>query len=248
MINNTAYKLSSTNFETHLMKNSDWAAVAYMEKYLGNTHEQAIKEIAKASGQKEFVASYNQLIGGTLNYNVRANGSSLVSADARHIDINGMKEPYNDARNYSGYEKYLGNAMFETSTSGTGNTSWNNESSVVPVEETPFVVRTGRYGYTGVSGASDSSTSFRPVISVKQNPVINGHAVSILKNSPGGTVSGMNYYTNGQTVTITATGSGEFYFKGWKVVRGGVTLSSTTAATATFTMPNNDVEIYAIFN
>ena len=82
---------------------------------------------------------------------------------------------------------------------------------------------------------------------IKQNPTISGHVVSILKNGPGGSVSGMNFYTSGQTVTITATPTGEFSFKGWMVVRGGITLSSTTATTATFTMPNNDVEIYAIF-
>lgn len=46
-----------------------------------------------------------------------------------------------------------------------------------------------------------------------------------------------------ETITITATPDSYHDFYSWTVVSGGVTLSSTTTATATFTMPTNDVVI-----
>lgn len=51
----------------------------------------------------------------------------------------------------------------------------------------------------------------------------------------------------GATVTLTATPTGDYAFKQWTVVSGGVTLSSTTANPATFKMPAKAVEIKAEF-
>lgn len=46
-----------------------------------------------------------------------------------------------------------------------------------------------------------------------------------------------------ETITITATPDSYHDFSFWTVVSGGATLSSTTTATATFTMPTSDVVI-----
>jgi len=51
----------------------------------------------------------------------------------------------------------------------------------------------------------------------------------------------------GATVTIAATPTGDYAFKRWTVISGGVTLSSTTTNPATFTMGNEAVEIKAEF-
>ena len=51
----------------------------------------------------------------------------------------------------------------------------------------------------------------------------------------------------GDLVTVTVAPSDLYVFKQWVVVSGGVTLSSATTATATFTMPANAVEIKAEF-
>lgn len=52
----------------------------------------------------------------------------------------------------------------------------------------------------------------------------------------------------GAMVTVTATPTGDYAFKQWTIVSGGVTLSpNTTTATATFTMPAKAVEIRAEF-
>ena len=60
--------------------------------------------------------------------------------------------------------------------------------------------------------------------------------------------TGSGNYAAGATVTITANAppAGQ-QFKEWQVINGGITLSSTTATTATFTMPANAVEVNAIF-
>ena len=50
-----------------------------------------------------------------------------------------------------------------------------------------------------------------------------------------------------ETITITATSRVGYRLKEWQVVSGGVSLSSTKTASATFTMPDNDVAIKAVF-
>ncbi|MCL1863196.1 MAG: stalk domain-containing protein [Defluviitaleaceae bacterium] len=51
----------------------------------------------------------------------------------------------------------------------------------------------------------------------------------------------------GTQVTITATPASGHRFVRWEVVSGGVTLSSNTTATATFTMPAVEVSVRAVF-
>jgi len=247
MIGQSQYNLSTTYFESHLMKNVEWGAIAYLQKYINTTSIYDIKDVDKTSGRSEYVASYNELVGGTINYNVRQNGSSLVSAAEKFVDVVKITKPSDTIKIHNSYKEYLGNAIGETSTSGTGNTSFNNETSAVPVDSTPFVARTGRFGYTGVSGAANASIGFRPVIVLKSVPTRSKYNVSVLQNCTNGSVSGVNQYTSDSTVTLTATPAYEFKFTGWQIVSGGVTLSSTTSATTTFTMPSTDVTILAKF-
>ena len=49
----------------------------------------------------------------------------------------------------------------------------------------------------------------------------------------------------GETVTLSATPAAGYSFANWEVNNGGVTLSSTTSASATFTMPANNVTVTA---
>ena len=46
----------------------------------------------------------------------------------------------------------------------------------------------------------------------------------------------------GTTITLTATPNKGYHFKEWQVIRGGVTITNNN-----FTMPNNNVEVKAIF-
>lgn len=70
----------------------------------------------------------------------------------------------------------------------------------------------------------------------------NGTAAATVGGAPAATA------VAGETVIITATPTNSDYeFKQWSAVSGGVTLSSTTANPATFTMPAGAVEIRAEF-
>jgi len=51
----------------------------------------------------------------------------------------------------------------------------------------------------------------------------------------------------GEEVTLTATRTGDEIFKGWLVVEGNVTLSSTTDLVVTFENTGEDVKVYAVF-
>jgi uncharacterized repeat protein (TIGR02543 family) len=58
--------------------------------------------------------------------------------------------------------------------------------------------------------------------------------------------SGTGDYLAGETVTLVAGSRDGYTFSGWTVNEGGITLSNT--ATATFTMPTNDVAVTAIWS
>lgn len=60
--------------------------------------------------------------------------------------------------------------------------------------------------------------------------------------------TGSGDYAEGDNVEITAdsTPNGK-YFKEWKVIKGEITLGSTTSATTSFEMPASDVEVTAVY-
>jgi len=72
---------------------------------------------------------------------------------------------------------------------------------------------------------------------------------SITVNTQGNGTAGANMATasQGATITLTAAPGNGYDFVEWQVVSGGVSLSSTTSNPATFTMPNNEVTVLAIF-
>ena len=71
-----------------------------------------------------------------------------------------------------------------------------------------------------------------------------GHPVTVTAEpSEGGTVEGAGAYKEGMQVNLTATPSDGYFFKGWQVVNGGVTIESSS-----FTMPDHAVEVKAVFD
>jgi len=250
MLSSSIYNLSTTYFETHMMKNVEWGAIAYLQQAAtadANLSKHNIMEINKSQGNGEYVAAYNELLGGTVNYNVILNGNSLKQAADKFKDIVILKDASDDSSNYKDYKNYYGNAIGETSTSGSGNTSLNSETSVIPNTSSPFVVRTGRFGYTSGSGLPSTVIGFRPTLTVKATPTISKYNVSVLYDGTIGSVSGINSYTSGSTVTLTATSTENNIFERWEVVSGGITIASSTSSTISFTMPSKNVVLHAKF-
>ena len=198
---------------SHMMKNDEWGAVAYLSKskygkqneevwinnsssYItgsagnsasasgntGTTTDYTSTQGVKAStpgtvygvydmsgGAWEYVAGYvNNGHGNLTNY-----GSSLVNGDAKTKNVYSKASSDSYENNYNANSSKYGDAVYETSTNGSGSTSWYGDCSNFPYTSSPFFIRGGVYGngtdagvfyFNNYDGGSNSSNSFRPVL------------------------------------------------------------------------------------
>ena len=198
---------------SHMMKNDEWGAVAYLSKskygkqneevwinnsssYItgsagnsasagsntGTTTDYTSTQGVKASttgtvhgvydmsgGAWEYVAAYVN----NGNSNLTSYGSSLVNGDAKTKNVYSKGSSDSRDNNYSANSGKYGDAVYETSTSGSGSTSWYGDHSYFPSTGSPFFDRGGYYDNgTGAgvfyfddgNGFSYSDGSFRPVL------------------------------------------------------------------------------------
>ena len=185
---------------SHMMKNDEWGAVAYLSRskygkndevtinsnssyYTGggsgnayattNTAQSTTGNVYgvydMSGGAWEYVAAYvNNGNGNLTNY-----GSSLVNGDPKTKNVYTKARTDSYENNYQQNKGVYGDAVYETSTSGSGTTSWYGDYSYFPYTGGPFF---GRGGYcsdgsgAGVfyfgddSGDDGSAYSFRPVL------------------------------------------------------------------------------------
>ena len=198
---------------SHMMKNDEWGAVAYLSKskygkqneevwinnsssYItgsagnsasasgntGTTTDYTSTQGVKASttgtvygvydmsgGAWEYVAGYvNNGHGNLTNY-----GSSLVNGDAKTKNVYSKASSDSYENNYNANSSKYGDAVYETSTSGSGSTSWYGDYSNFPGTSSPFFKRGGAYNngtdagvfyFNDNNGYSSSYGSFRPVL------------------------------------------------------------------------------------
>ena len=198
---------------SHMMKNDEWGAVAYLSKskygkqneevwinnsssYItgsagnsasasgntGTTTDYTSTQGVKASttgtvygvydmsgGAWEYVAGYvNNGHGNLTNY-----GSSLVNGDAKTKNVYSKASSDSYENNYNANSSKYGDAVYETSTNGSGSTSWYGDYSYFPGASIPFFRRGGYYNvgtFAGVfcfdygDGNSNGYNSFRPVL------------------------------------------------------------------------------------
>ncbi|MCL2628874.1 MAG: hypothetical protein FWD44_09310 [Oscillospiraceae bacterium] len=76
----------------------------------------------------------------------------------------------------------------------------------------------------------------------------NHHVIIVAHTGNGVANPDVNSAAAGTVVTLTATPDAGNAFVRWEVLGGGITLSSTTTRTATFTMPDEAVSVRAVFN
>ena len=120
-----------------------------------------------SGGAWEYVAGYVN------NSYTTSYGSSLVNGDAKTKNVYSKASTDNNTNNYNANSSKYGDAVYETSTSGSGSTSWYGDYSIFPNSSVPFFYRGGGYSngtYAGVfyfnnyDGNSYGSISFRPVL------------------------------------------------------------------------------------
>ena len=207
-------KSYNSTLNSHMMKNDEWGAVAYLSKSkygketeevwinnsssfitgsagnsasanadTGTTNDYTSTQGVKASttgnvygvydmsgGAWEYVAAYVN----NGNSSLTSYGNSLyTSTDSKTKNVYAKGSSDNNSSNYSANAGVYGDAVYETSASGSGSTSWYGDCSYFPGSSYPFFYRGGGYSdgssagvfYFGWDvGFSHSNYSFRPVL------------------------------------------------------------------------------------
>ena len=206
--------------DPHMMKNSEWGAVAYLsqnttygkgsEVWINNssdfitgsagnsvsagTDTGTTNDYKSTQGQNASttgnVTGVYDMSGGAWEYvaayvnnghsNLTTYGSSLVNADPKYKDVysKGSSDSYSNnytASNPSTSTGHYGDAVWETSNSGTSTNSWYSDYSNFPNSSSPFFYRGGNCvneTFAGVfyfryhNGSASLSRSFRVVVPV----------------------------------------------------------------------------------
>ena len=185
---------------SHMMKNDEWGAVAYLSRskygkndevtinsnssyytgggsgntYVNNGAQSTTGNVwgvyDMSGGAWEYVAAYVN----NGNTNLTKYGASLVnSSDARTKNVYTKASSDSYENNYQQNKGVYGDAVYETSTSGNGTTSWYSDYSYFPYTDWPFFRRGGGYSdgsaagvfyFNGNGGGGNSGDSFRPVL------------------------------------------------------------------------------------
>ena len=185
---------------SHMMKNDEWGAVAYLSRskygkneevtinsnssyytgggsgntYVNNGAQSTTGNVwgvyDMSGGAWEYVAAYVN----NGNTNLTKYGASLVnSSDARTKNVYTKASSDSYENNYQQNKGVYGDAVYETSTSGNGTTSWYSDYSYFPVTGCPFFIRGGYFSngsvagvfyFSNSSGNGYSTYSFRPVL------------------------------------------------------------------------------------
>ena len=185
---------------SHMMKNDEWGAVAYLSRskygkneevtinsnssfytgggsgnaYVNNGAQSTTGNVYgvydMSGGAWEYVAAYVN----NGNANLTNYGKSLVnSTDARTKNVYSPASSESYENNYQQNKGVYGDAVYETSTSGSGETSWYSDSSYFPYTSNPFFIRGGSCSsgsgagvlyFNVYIGDGGSYGSFRPVL------------------------------------------------------------------------------------
>ena len=123
-----------------------------------------------SGGAYEYTAAYVN----NGNSNLAIYGSSLISAIAQYKDIY-ISDGDTSTGNYLANSDKKGDAVYETSFYGYGESSWSNDYSYMPYSINPFFLRGGHYGNSSRAGlfnfhyyigGDGGNFGFRPVLAV----------------------------------------------------------------------------------
>ena len=165
---------------SHMMKNDEWGAVAYLSKskygknaevdinsdssyytgggsgnaYVTNVGQSTTGTVHgvydMSGGAWEYVAAYVN----NGNSNLTNYGSSLVNGDAKTKNVYSKGSSDSRDNNYSANSGKYGDAVYETSANGnSSSSSWYGDYSYFPSSGSPFFIRGGYYNsgtYAGV--------------------------------------------------------------------------------------------------
>ena len=127
--------------DSHMMKNTEWGAVAYLaeSKYGRNGTEIGMNSTNQTTGQGNYVAYANQSTTGNVYGIYDMNGTSWEHvagvldsklSNGSYYNFTGINSKYYNAYvSYNESKKIKGDGIYETSTTGSGLTSWHQDYS-----------------------------------------------------------------------------------------------------------------------
>ncbi|MNP05186.1 hypothetical protein D3C76_971320 [compost metagenome] len=194
METDSAYGWGATGsgIDTHLIKNSEWGAVAYLthSKYGRNGVKVSPSSASNSLGSNNILNlnygsdSVDQSTTGNMtgifamsggnnewvaayvnngNASLTNYGSALGSADIKYKDVYTITTD-TQANNYVGALDKRGDAIYETSSSSSGKLSWFNGTSDIPVGYNMFLRRGGvkNGSESGIFSFSNHSGTYQP--------------------------------------------------------------------------------------
>lgn len=206
---------SGVGIDTHLMKNTEWGAIAYLSSSsYGKTGEIWINPnsnsiTGQAGTSASATATTSTYAYNNLNYGINASttgntygvydmsgganeylaaflnngnsslttyGSSIVNAAAKYKDMYMVGSSDTNALNYEANSSTKGDALYETSSSGSGSTSsWYSEYAGMPTLNNQIFIRGGSYNsasnagvyyFNANTGNVNAVYGFRPVLAI----------------------------------------------------------------------------------
>jgi hypothetical protein len=204
---------SGNNIDTHMMKNTEWGAVAYLSKsaygknaeiWINNSNTFTTGCAANSASEATYAGcenAYNtanglqasttgniygiyDMSGGSWEFtsdyvdnghsNLN-NGSVILSTENKYKNIYTVASTDSEPNNYALSINKKGIAVYETSTSGSGATSWNGDYSYMPRTDQPWFLRGGHFSngtnagaesFSGAYGSASSNVGFRASVLV----------------------------------------------------------------------------------
>jgi type IV pilus assembly protein PilA len=213
--NTYGWGTTGDGIDTHLMKNIEWGAVAYLtqsvygkndEVWINNSSTYTAGCAGASASAATGTACDNayetlngvqasttgnihgvyDLSGGSWEYTSAyidnghislSNGSNIISADSKYKDVYLVASTDSDVNNYTLAISHKGDAIYETSSTASGTTSWYGNSSIMPVTNYAWfrhggsyksLAGAGSFNFISIDGAVNSSIGFRPIILVSK--------------------------------------------------------------------------------
>ena len=178
-LNYDSTTLGNANLNSHMMKNDEWGAVAYLSRskygtnqevtinsnrsyYTGGGSGNAYATTNTAQSTTGNVYGVYDMSGGAWEYVaayvnngniILNNGSSLVNGDPKTKNVYSKAGSENQTNNYNANAGVYGDAVYETSANGNSrNGSWYGDYSSFPSTSGPFFGRGGYYDNGSVAG------------------------------------------------------------------------------------------------
>ena len=182
------YGWNDTELNSHLTKNSEWGAVAYLaySSYGRNQNNITVNQLSNSTGGEINQINTNQSTTGNL-YGIYDMSGSVWEYVAAYSSIGLNPSTYGDScvsnvptyctiygNNFDDTILYKGDALYETSDYEFENSAWLLGASYWPDENKPWLIRggfwldpeyiNGLFSYSRTSGQASSQVSFRVVL------------------------------------------------------------------------------------